>query len=92
MRIEVLPGLPEALSNTTDRFGSTQVSVVSRLIEWFTEQSDVIQAGVLGLHPEDVKNELPKMIFDRIRAQRSRLKKPSTPSISESKDHDRSTT
>jgi len=69
MRIEVFPGVPDALADVTDRVGSTQVSVVSRLLEWFVNQPDVTQAAILGLYPGDIQKELPKMIIERLRAE-----------------------
>ena len=69
MRIEVLPGVPELLAELTDQVGSTQVSVVSRLLQWFAEQPDVTQAAILGLYPGDMRTELPRMILERMRAK-----------------------
>jgi hypothetical protein len=69
MRIEVFPGVPDALADVTDRVGSTQVSVVSRLLEWFVNQPDVTQAAILGLYPGDIQKELPKMIIELLRAE-----------------------
>jgi hypothetical protein len=68
MRIEVFPGVPDALADVTDRVGSTQVSVVSRLLEWFVKQPDVTQAAILGLYQGDIQKELPKMIMEQLRA------------------------
>ena len=70
MRIEVLPKVLETLANATEQVGSTQVSVISRLLEWFVKQSDVTQAAILGLYPTDIQNELPRMIFEQMRAER----------------------
>jgi hypothetical protein len=69
MRIEVFPGVPGSLADVTERVGSTQVSVVSRLLEWFASQPDVTQAAILGLYPGDIQKELPKMIFERLHAE-----------------------
>jgi len=74
MRIEVLPHVMETLANATEQVGSTQVSVISRLLEWFVKQSDVTQAAILGLYPTDIQNELPRMIFEQMRAERPRVR------------------
>ena len=66
MRIEVLPEVMEILADATEQVGSTQVSVISRLLEWFVKQSDVTQAAILGLYPADIHNELPRMILNRV--------------------------
>jgi hypothetical protein len=52
MRIELLPGVSEALAEVTERIGSTQVSVSSRIIDWVTSQPDVTQSVILGNWPE----------------------------------------
>jgi hypothetical protein len=74
MRIEVFPQVMEILANATEQVGSTQVSVISRLLEWFVKQSDVTQAAILGLYPTDIQNELPRMIFEQMRAERPRVR------------------
>jgi hypothetical protein len=40
MRIKVLPEVLETLTDATEQVGSTQVSVISRLLEWFVKQSE----------------------------------------------------
>jgi hypothetical protein len=79
MRIEVFPSVLESLAYVTDRVGSTQVSVVSRLLEWFVEQPDVTQAAILGLYPGDIRKELPKMIVKQMRAEQVRTRAPAPP-------------
>jgi len=74
MRIEVSPGVPEALAVVTVLFGSTNVSVVSRLLEWFSTQPDVFQAAILGLYPQDIKDELPRMVLERLRDEKPKSK------------------
>jgi predicted thioredoxin/glutaredoxin len=54
LRVEVAEGVPEAIDGIVDRFLSTNVSVVSRAVEWLCAQDSVSQALVLvlGLYPE----------------------------------------
>jgi hypothetical protein len=73
MRIEVFPRVPGSLADVTDRVGSTQVAVVSRLLEWFVSQPDVTQTAILGLYPRDIQKELPKMIIERMRAEKPKV-------------------
>jgi hypothetical protein len=44
----------------------TQVAATSRLVEWFCEQQDVVQAAVLGLYPEDIRSEVAQLILKRM--------------------------
>jgi hypothetical protein len=69
MRVEVSPGVPESLDQATARFGSTHVSVVSRLMEWFVEQPDLVQAAILRLYPLNIKKELPRMVIEEMRVK-----------------------
>jgi hypothetical protein len=80
MRIEVLPEVMEILADATEQVGSTQVSVISRLLEWFVKQSDVTQAAILGLYPADIHNELPRMIFEQMRTEKRCLRNLPGPS------------
>jgi hypothetical protein len=66
MRIELLPEAKEALTGMTDRLGMTQIAATSRIIEWFTTQSDVVQAAILGLYPQDIRAEVAEMILKRM--------------------------
>jgi hypothetical protein len=66
MRIELYPQAKEHLMGLCDRLGMTQVAATSRLVEWFCEQQDVVQAAVLGLYPEDIRAEVATMVLKRM--------------------------
>jgi hypothetical protein len=66
MRIELLPEAKEGLTGLCDRLGMTQIAATSRIIEWFTGQSDVVQAAILGLYPHDIRAEVVEMILKRM--------------------------
>ncbi len=51
MRVEVRPGTPAKLAEVVDEFGATNISVVSRLAEWFVLQDEETQLEILGSHP-----------------------------------------
>jgi hypothetical protein len=70
MRIELSPEAKEQFIDFGDSLGMTQVAVASRLVEWLTKQSDVIQAGVLGLYPEDIRAEVPSMLLKHLIAEK----------------------
>jgi hypothetical protein len=72
MRIELLPQARDGLAEHCSRVGMTQVATTSRLVEWFCEQDDVIQAGVLGIYPEDIRFELPRLILKRLASQKKK--------------------
>ena len=66
MRIELLPEAKDGLTGLCDRLGMTQIATTSRIIEWFTTQSDVVQAAILGLYPQDIRAEVAEMILKRM--------------------------
>jgi hypothetical protein len=72
MRIELLPQAKEELEEFCDRLGMTQIAATSRIIEWFTTQSDVVQAAILGLYPQDIRAEVAKMILKRMGADKKK--------------------
>jgi hypothetical protein len=43
----------------------TQVATTSRVIEWFAEQTDLVQAAILGLYPESIRAEVAQLILKR---------------------------
>ena len=55
LRIDVTPRAVQEHRKTTEDFGMTQVAVTSRLLMWFVKQPDVIQAKILGIHPESAE-------------------------------------
>jgi hypothetical protein len=66
VRIELTPSAKEALNDLTDKAGMTQVALLSRLVEWFSHQSDMIQAAVLGQYPSEIEGDIAKMILKRM--------------------------
>lgn len=72
MRIELYPEAKDKLADMCDRLGMTQVAATSRLVEWFTSQSDVVQAAVLGLYPDDIAAEVATMILKRMAAEKKK--------------------
>jgi len=66
MRIELYPEAKKGLADLCDRLGMTQIAATSRVIEWFTTQSDVVQAAILGLYPHDIRAEVAEIILKRM--------------------------
>jgi hypothetical protein len=67
MRIEVPAGVPERLARTVDEFGSTNIAVVSRLIDCFVKQNDETQATVLGVMPGSKPSDATGRILESSR-------------------------
>jgi hypothetical protein len=72
MRIELYPEAKDGLTGLCDRLGMTQVAATSRIIEWFTDQTDVVQAAILGLYPKDIRAEVAEMILKRMASDKKK--------------------
>lgn len=66
MRLELTKSAKDTLDKLTELTGMTQVALMSRLVEWFTQQPELIQAAVLGGYPKEVHAELAQLIFHRM--------------------------
>lgn len=71
LRIEITPDAKENLTGFCSKVGMTQVAAMSRLVEWFAEQSDVVQAAILGLYPADIRADVAKLILKRMAEAKS---------------------
>jgi hypothetical protein len=66
MRIDVSPGVSEALEAVVARVGSANISVQSRVIDWLCAQDERVQATVLGLYPGTKQPHVAKMALRRM--------------------------
>lgn len=66
MRIELTGPAKQKLSTLSDHHGMTQVAMMSRVIEWFASQNELIQSAVLGRFPNEIEQDVAKMILKRM--------------------------
>src|SRR4051812_24817143 len=66
MRIELSGPAKNKLSALSDKHGMTQVAMMSRLVEWFANQDEMIQATTLGHFPEEIRSGVAQLILSRI--------------------------
>jgi hypothetical protein len=66
VRIELTRGAKDRLTEISHRNGMTQVSVQSRLLEWFSNQSELVQGAVLGHYPPEIQAEVAELILKRM--------------------------
>jgi hypothetical protein len=68
MRIEVSRTAAELYIVSADDRGMTHIATTSRIIEWFTGQSEEVQAAILGNHPLPPSDEeLTRLITKRMK-------------------------
>ena len=66
LRIEISPDAKDNLQGITRQSGMTQVAMLSRLVEWFANQPDIIQAAVMGHYPPEIQVDIAKLILKRL--------------------------
>ena len=70
VRIELTPDAKNRINDLSKKAGMTQVSMLSRLVEWFAGQSELIQAAVLGQYPAEIEADIARLILKRIAAKK----------------------
>ena len=67
----------DKLDELCEKRGMTQIAVLSRLVKWFANQDEMIQASVLGLLSEEMLGDLGQTLHQRLAAAAS-ARKPAT--------------
>jgi hypothetical protein len=62
MRLELSPHAANQISLLSHRQGMTQLSMLSRLVKWFSEQPIQVQAAIMGQYPIESNEDLALMI------------------------------
>ncbi len=66
MRIELTASAKGKLSTLSDSTGMTQVAIMSRMVTWFSNQPELIQAAVLGRYPQEIQSEVATLILRKM--------------------------
>lgn len=68
MRIEIPQKAVDSFTSSAEARGMTHIATTSRIIEWFAQQTDEVQAAILGNHPEPPnRDDLSRMILEQIK-------------------------
>ena len=65
-RIQLTTEAKKQLLDISDELGITQIAITSRLVEWFAGQPDLVQAAVLNLYPDAIKQDIARLILQRL--------------------------
>ena len=66
IRLQLDVTAKQALDKMCEQKGMTQISVLSRLVKWFANQDEVVQASVLGLMSEQHLGDLSQILLGRM--------------------------
>jgi hypothetical protein len=65
VRIELTPAAKTGFAKVAERDGRTQIATTSRVVEWFSNQPETIQAAILGQYPKDIEADVARLLLDR---------------------------
>jgi hypothetical protein len=66
MRIELTPKAKEHLEQISERQGMTQVAMLSRVIEWYARQPEVIQRIIVGHMPPEIQRDVARLVLQKL--------------------------
>ena len=66
LRIELTPNAKEHLNRTSDTLAMTQVAMLSRMVEWFSQQPELIQRIIVGHVPGQIEQQVARVMLRRL--------------------------
>jgi len=66
LRIELTPKAKQHLEHLSDLQGMTQVAMLSRVIEWYAHQPEIIQRIIVGHMPPEIERDVARLVLQRI--------------------------
>jgi hypothetical protein len=79
MRIQLDSTIKNELDDLCEHRGMTQIAVMSRLVDWFTKQDELIQTAILSALSEESLSQLAKQLRNHLE-KKGRGTKKSVPS------------
>ena len=66
IRLQLDIAAKQGLDKLCEKRGMTQIAVLSRLVRWFVNQDEVVQASVLGLMSDAYLGDLSQILLKRM--------------------------
>jgi len=63
LRIELTSGARKRLDQCSEKSGMTQLSMISRMVEWFSRQPESVRQLVVGNIPADLPEDVAGMVL-----------------------------
>jgi len=60
VRTELSPSAKQHIERLCDEFGMTQLSLTSRVIEWFAKQDQITQRNIAGHIPPELQKQITR--------------------------------
>ncbi len=68
-RVDLTQQTRTQIVELSNEIGVTHVHLASRLVEWFAEQPNKIQLGILGFYPDMTDKDIAKQLLTEIAAR-----------------------
>jgi len=65
MRVELFLDAKSGLDKLCDRLGMTRVAALSRVLEWFADQDEMVQGAVLNSYPPSIRAQVADLILKK---------------------------
>ena len=65
-RINLTSQTRSQIMDLSDEIGVTHVHLASKLVEWFADQPNKIQLGILGVQPDVTDKDIAKLLLTDI--------------------------
>jgi hypothetical protein len=69
MRIQIDASAKDELDGICSKRGMTQIAMMSRLVDWFIRQDDIIQSAVLSTLSDQALANLSKQLLKKMAAR-----------------------
>lgn len=66
MRIELTGPAKKKLATLSDDHGMTQVAMMSRLVEYFANQDELLQSAIIGRYPGEIQGDIARLLLKRM--------------------------
>lgn len=66
LKLYVKPAAKRAVERASERYGMSMQELGSRVYEWFAQQDESVQAGVLDLLPREHRADIARLVMARM--------------------------
>jgi hypothetical protein len=73
--IAVLPSAKAAITTIAKKHGMKELTIATRVYEWFAAQEDIVQKGILRMLPEGYEADIAKMALERMAGKEPKAKR-----------------
>jgi hypothetical protein len=66
IKIAVTPAAKKLIEEFSEKNGMSEITLASRIYEWFAQQNDALRKGILGTLPEGFEVDVARLALERL--------------------------